>query len=78
MKTSTDTVYRRDYRLNWFRNGAYTKTVPEHVLKLAANPNMAIECSITVPAKKQRRAQKLKCQCGRPNIIECDMHGPTE
>lgn len=75
MKTSTDTVYRRDCRLNWFRNGTYTTTVPEHVLKLAAG--MAIECSITVPAKKQR-AQKLQCQCDRPGIVECDMHGPTE
>jgi hypothetical protein len=53
MKTSIDTVYRRDYRLNWFRNGTYTTTVPEHVLKLAAS--MSIECSITVSAKSKKR-----------------------
>lgn len=50
--TTSDVVYKRDYKGDWYRNGRFVKSVPDSVLRSAKN--MAIECEITIPARRSR------------------------
>ncbi len=41
-----ETIYTRNYRGDWFKNGRFVRQIPSDIRRLASN--MAIECRIVV------------------------------